>query len=147
MEINKILFTTDFSEGTSHALAYATDLSRKYGAKLHILHVVHNVFIYPGLHIPHGSFDIANKEMEEAAQKALRKVTATACVECKEMESSVIVGIPYEEIIKYSLEHAIDLIVIGSHGRKGLNRAILGSTAESVVRNAHCPVLTVRMPI
>lgn len=147
MEIKKILFTTDFSEGTSHALSYATDMSKKYGSKLHILHVVHNIFIYPGLHIPHGSLDIVNKEMEEAAQKALRKLAASACDECKEIESSVVLGIPYEEILKYALEHDIDLIIIGTHGRKGLNRAILGSTAERVVRNAHCPVLTVRMPI
>jgi len=147
MEIKKILFTTDFSEGTAHALSYALDLSGKYNAKLHVLHVVHNTFIYPGLHIPHSSFDIVKKEMEEAAHKSLRKICASISESCKDVENSVAHGVPYEEILKYAKEHHIDMIVIGTHGRKGLDRAILGSTAERVVRNSHCPVLVVRMPI
>ena len=56
-------------------------------------------------------------------------------------------GIPYEEILKFAAEKGISLIVIGTHGRKGLDRVLFGSTAERVVRNAPCPVLTVRMPI
>jgi len=147
MEIKKILFTTDFSEGTSHALSYALDIANKYGAKLHIFHVVYNSFIYPGLHIPHGSFDIVKKEMEEAANKALRKICASAGESCKDIESSVAHGVPYEEILKYAKEHNFDMIIIGTHGRKGLDRALLGSTAERVVRNSHCPVFVVRMPM
>jgi nucleotide-binding universal stress UspA family protein len=147
MEIKKILFTTDFSEGTPHALSYALDMTAKYGAKLHVLHVVHNSFIYPGLHIPHGSFDIVKQEMEEAAKKALRKVCASISEGCKDLESVVAHGVPYEEILKYAKHNDIDMIVVGTHGRKGLDRAILGSTAERVVRNSHCPVFVVRMPM
>jgi nucleotide-binding universal stress UspA family protein len=146
MEINKVLFTTDFSEGTSHALSYAVDIAKKYDAKLYVLHAVHSGFVYPGLHIPHSSFDIVRKEMEDAAHKALRKVCASASEICKEIESSVAHGVPYEEILKFSQANQIDMIIVGTHGRKGLDRAILGSTAERVVRNAKCPVLVVRMP-
>jgi nucleotide-binding universal stress UspA family protein len=147
MEIKNILFTTDFSEGTSHALAYALEMAKKYDAKLHIFHAIHNTFMYPGLHIPHTSFDILKKEMEEAAQKSLRKVCAAAGESCKLIESSLAHGVPYEEILKFAKAHDIDMIVIGTHGRKGLDRAILGSTAERVVRNSHCPVLVIRMPV
>jgi nucleotide-binding universal stress UspA family protein len=147
MEIKKILFTADFSEATHHAFSYALDLSKKYGAKLFILHVVHNTFIYPGMHIPHDSLDVVNREMEEAARKTLHKLTLSAGDGSRNIESGVLRGVPYEEILKFASSNAIDLIVVGTHGRKGLDRAILGSTAERVVRNATCPVLTVRMPM
>jgi nucleotide-binding universal stress UspA family protein len=147
MEVKNILFTTDFSEGTSHALSYAVDIAKKYDAKLHMVHVVYNAFTYPGLHIPHNSLDIVNKEMEEAAQKALRKICSSVADSCKDIEGSVVFGVPYEEILKFADARHIDLIIIGTHGRKGLDRVLLGSTAERIVRNARCPVLTVRMPI
>jgi nucleotide-binding universal stress UspA family protein len=147
MEIKNILFAADFSEGTSHAMSYAVEMANKFEAKLYMLHVVHNVFIYPGLHIPHGSFDIMNKELDESAQTAMNKLANTVSSSLKDIESSVVHGIPYEEILKFASSNDIGLIIIGTHGRKGLDRAILGSTAERVVRNALCPVLTIRMPV
>jgi nucleotide-binding universal stress UspA family protein len=147
MEIKKILFTTDFSEGTAHAMKYAIGMAKQFGAQLHLLHTVHNIFIYPGLHIPHGSFDVMNKELEESAKKAMQKLCLSIGESCKDITSSVVHGIPYEEILKHASANSIDLIIIGTHGRKGLDRALLGSTAERVVRNAQCPVLTVRMPM
>jgi nucleotide-binding universal stress UspA family protein len=65
-------------------------------------------------------------------------------MDLKDVEYTVIRGIPYEEILKFAEEKNIDLIVIGTHGRKGIDRVLFGSTAERVVRNASCPVLTVR---
>jgi universal stress protein A len=146
MEIKKILFAADFSEGTSHALSYAVELANKFGARLYMLHVVYNVFIYPGMHIPHDSFDIMNKELEQSAQKAMHKLCLSIGDACSNMESSVVHGVPYEEILKFASANKIDLIVTGTHGRKGLDRAFIGSTAERVVRNSHCPVMTIRMP-
>jgi nucleotide-binding universal stress UspA family protein len=147
MEIKKILFTTDFSEGASYALSYAADVAKTYGAKLYLLHVIHDITFSPGMHIPHGSADIMNKELQTSAQKSLEKLRITVCEDFKNIESSVVFGIPYEEILKTATEKGINLIVIGTHGRKGLDRVLFGSTAERVVRNSSCPVLTVRMPI
>ncbi len=147
MEIKKILFTTDFSEGASHSLSYAAEVAKTYGARLYLLHVIQDVAMSPGLHIPHGSIDIVYKEMEANAKKALEKLYVSVCGDYKNSESCVVRGVPYEEILKYASENGIDLIVIGTHGRKGLDRVLFGSTAERVVRNSSCPVLTIRMPI
>jgi nucleotide-binding universal stress UspA family protein len=147
MEIKKILFTTDFSEGASHSLSYAADVAKTYGARLYLLHVIQDVTMSPGLHIPHGSVDIMYTELDANAKKALEKLHFSVCGDYKNSESSVVRGIPYEEILKYADGNGIDLIVIGTHGRKGLDRVIFGSTAERVVRNSSCPVLTIRMPI
>jgi len=146
MEIKKILFAADFSEGTSNALSYAVEFANKFEARLYMLHVVHNVFIYPGMHIPHNSFDIMNRELETSAQKAMNKLCLSIGDACSNMESHVVHGVPYEEILKFASANGIDLIITGTHGRKGLDRAIIGSTAERVVRNSHCPVMTIRMP-
>jgi nucleotide-binding universal stress UspA family protein len=147
MEIKKILFTTDFSEGAAHALSYAVDVAKTYGAKLYLLHVVHDITLSPGMHIPHGSANTMYTELDTSAKKALEKLCITTCEDFKNTEESVVRGIPYEEILKFATEKGINLIVIGTHGRKGLDRVLFGSTAERVVRNSSCPVLTVRMPM
>lgn len=144
MEIKRILFPTDFSEGALNALPYAVDIARSYGAKLYMLHVIYDIATASGLHVPHISVDEMYKELDASARKELEKFGADIIKDIKDIEYSVIRGIPYEEILKFAKEKQIDLIVIGTHGRKGLDRVLFGSTAERVVRNASCPVLTVR---
>ncbi len=144
MEIKKILFPTDFSEGALNALPYAVDLAKNYGAKLHMLHVVYDIATASGLYVPHISVDEMYKELDASAQKELEKFGADKRMDLKDVEYTVIRGIPYEEILKFAEEKNIDLIVIGTHGRKGIDRVLFGSTAERVVRNASCPVLTIR---
>jgi nucleotide-binding universal stress UspA family protein len=146
MKVEKILFPTDFSEGSFHALPYAVDLTKHYNARLYILHVVYDVFKATDTHIPHISADELYKEISEWANKEID----TCCIEeirgLSNVEKVVLKGIPHEEIMKYAAEKQIDMIIIGTYGKKGLERFIFGSTAEKVVRNAPCPVMTVRIP-
>jgi nucleotide-binding universal stress UspA family protein len=144
MEIKRILFPTDFSEGALNALPYAVDMAKNYGAKLYLLHVIYDIATASGLYVPHISVDEMYKELESGARKELEKFGLEARKDLKDVEYTVIRGVPYEEILKFVQEKKIDLIVIGTHGRKGLDRVLFGSTAERVVRNASCPVLTVR---
>lgn len=146
MEIKRILFPTDFSEGALNALPYAVDLAKSYGAKLYMLHVIYDIATASGLYVPHISVDEMYKELDISARKELEKFGLDKRNDVKDVEYTVIRGIPYEEILKFAQEKSIDLIVIGTHGRKGLDRVLFGSTAERVVRNASCPVLTVREP-
>lgn len=146
MEIKKILFPTDFSEGALNALSYAVDLAKNYGAKLYIFHAIYDVVTASGWYVPHISFDEMYKEVESAARKELEKFGLEEKRGLKDIEHIIVKGVPYEEILKFAKENNIDLIVIGTHGRKGLDRALFGSTAERVVRNSTCPVLTVREP-
>lgn len=146
MEIKRILFPTDFSDGALNALPYALDMAKSYGAKLYLLHVIYDIATASGLHIPHISVDEMYKELDASARKELEKFGLEQRRVLKDVEHTVIRGVPYEEILKFAQEKNIDLIVMGTHGRKGLDRVLFGSTAERVVRNASCPVLTVREP-
>lgn len=146
MLIKNILFPTDFSEGALHALPYALDMAKDYSAKLYMLHVIYDVSTASGLYVPHISFDEMYSDLEKSAQKELEKFGYEKLKELKnvEVEYKVMRGIPYEVILKFAEETNIDLIVIGTHGRKGLDHFLFGSTAEKIIRYARCPVLTVR---
>ena len=134
MLTERILFPTDFSEGALHTLSYAADMAKN----------CNDVASASGLYVPHVSFDQMYKDMEKGAQKELEKFGCEELRDLKNVEYTVLRGIPYEVILKFAQEKNIDIIVIGTHGRKGLDRFLFGSTAEKVVRYSPCPVLTVR---
>ncbi len=146
MKVEKILFPTDFSEGSSHALPYAVDLSKHYNARLYILHIIYDIFKATNSHIPHISADELYREMFEWAQKEIENCGIEEIRGLANVEKVVLKGIPYEEIIKFAAKEKVDMIVMGTYGRAGLERFLFGSTAERVVRKAPCPVMTVRMP-
>ena len=144
MLVKSILFPTDFSEGALSALPHAADLARNCGAKLYMLHVVYDIATASGMYVPHVSVDEMYKELEKGALKELQTFGLEERKSIKDVEYSVLRGVPYEEILTFAREKGVDMIVIGTHGRKGLDRFLFGSTAEKVVRYAQCPVLTVR---
>lgn len=146
MEVKRILFPTDFSEGSAHAVPYVADLTKHYGAKVYVVHVVYDIVRSTGWYVPHISLDELYKDIEANAMKELEKSCMEELRGYKEMECRVLKGIPHEEILKFAEDNNIDMIVMGTHSRKGLDRVIFGSTAERVVRNAHCSVLTVGAP-
>lgn len=147
MEMKKILFATDFSEGSKHALPYAVDLAKRYGAKLFFVHVVYDVAQSAGWYVPHISVDEVYKDLEKAAKAELDKTFIDDMRGFKDIEHVVVKGVPYEEITKFAEANKVDMIVIATHGRTGLDRLLFGSTAEQVVRYAPCPVLSVRLPL
>lgn len=146
MNVKKILFPTDFSDGSDNALPYAADMAKHYGAKLYLLHVIQDIAKAAGWHVPHVSLDGLYRDIEKNAAKEMDRYGLEEFRGFKDIERIVVKGTPYEEILKFARENKADLIVIGTHGRKGLDRVIFGSTAEKVVRDAPCPVLSVRLP-
>lgn len=146
MEIKSILFPTDFSEGSAEALKYAVEFSNRYGAKLYVLHVIYDVAKASGFYVPHVSMDAIYKEIQEGAKKELDNFGVNELSGLKNIERIVRTGVPYQEIMNCAVNNKIDIIIIGTHGRTGIDRILFGSTAAQVVRNAPCPVLTVRIP-
>lgn len=146
MKIERILFPTDFSEGALHALHYAVDLTNHYHAKLFILHVVYDINQAVGIHVPHISTEEVFKELNAWAIKEIGTCYIEEIRGLSHVEKKIVQGIPYEEILKFASEEKIDLIVMGTYGRVGIQRLIFGNTAERVVRRAPCPVMTVRVP-
>lgn len=146
MLIRSILLPTDFSECANHALSYATSLARQAGASIICVHVIEPVVPavgYTGLTEPMPMADLS-EQLEESAERELPKIGA--CDECDglEVEEVIAHGDAAAEIVRVAKERGVDLIVIASHGRTGLGRILFGSTAESVVRHAPCPVLVVK---
>ena len=143
----KILTAVDFSENSDFAFEYALTLAKQFQAELTIMHVINEPVDLRGFYVPHISFEQLEKEIEEGAEKMMEKFCQTRMVDYTNYKTTIITGIPYEEIIRKAEETGASLIVLGTHGRTGLDHIIFGSTAERVVRSASCPVLTIRMPV
>lgn len=150
-KFESILVPLDFSDCSREALKHARDLVDKFGSKLHVLHVIHDLSTElpdfgMGLAFPAFLEDLSSKqeELEEAALNALAREVDPAWQKGKHVTLATRQGPPFVEIVRYAREHAIGLIVMGTHGRSGLTHALLGSVTEKVLRKAPCPVLTVR---
>lgn len=144
MEINKILWPTDFSKNSNAALPYVLSLTKKYGAEIHLLYVARDMADYKNwygeltpphiekLHeweIPH-----AEKKMQEICEKDLAG--------CPMFKRHIAVGDPAEEIMNIIEREGVDLVVMATQGRKG--RFHFGSVTEKVVKNSTVPVWTMR---
>lgn len=143
LSIATILCPVDFSEGSARALDYATSMALRFDATLHLLHVRRiDVLVSPdgGLAIPAEALrEIAKAAHDKLASIAEGPKARGAKVEIHDREGS-----PAEEAVALAGSIPADLIVVGTHGRTGLSRLLLGSVAERIVRTSPVPVLTVR---
>lgn len=143
---DKILIAIDFSENSNYAFEYALTLARQFNAQLIIMHVINEPVDLRGFYVPHISFEQLEKEIEAGAISMMEKFCRERLADFPSYQTAIVSGIPYEEIISKSKEIGASLIVLGTHGRTGLDHIIFGSTAERVVRGSSCPVLTIRLP-
>jgi len=141
LRMRSILFPTDFSPCAERAYTHAVHLARRLGAKLHVLSVVYHeddAETSPMSFLPLGSDELA-------AQLGLESSTLPEGDDSLEVINAQLQSTSaWRTILEYVDDHKIDLVVMGTHGRHGLDRLLLGSVAEQVVRRAPCPVLTVR---
>ena len=142
----KILIAVDFSENSAYAFDYALTLAQQFGSHLSIMHVINEPVDLRGFYVPHISFEQLEKEIEAGATTMMEKFCNERLGNFSAYETSIVSGIPYEEILRKAKEIDASLIVLGTHGRTGIDHIIFGSTAERVVRTAACPVLTIRLP-
>jgi len=145
-EIQRILCPTDFSPHSNEATAWAADLAGRYRASITLVHVYQPVsMILPEGFVLKSADDIAEllHSLDRALAEARSELARTA--PGVDIDSVLLQGAPFAEIVRHARESGCDLIVLGTHGRTGLRHALLGSVAEKVVRKAHCPVLTVRL--
>jgi nucleotide-binding universal stress UspA family protein len=138
-----ILVAVDFSPTSEDAFAAAAELSQTYHARLHLVHVV------PDLTMPFAAeaitFDYVTlqRDAKNAAQEQLVAFSARHPIEAALLTTAVVAGPPAREIVQYAKEHAIDLIVLGTHGHGFIDRLLIGSVAERVARQAPSAVLMV----
>jgi nucleotide-binding universal stress UspA family protein len=143
--IKKILAPIDFSEVSNRSLDYAVDLAAQIKAAVWVVHI----YEIPVYAFPEGAIitppDIA-ADLADRAQKSLDAAVAARRDRGVQISGTLTNGGPREEILRLAKEGNVDLIVMGTHGRRGVPRAILGSVAERVIRMSDIPVLTIRGP-
>ena len=148
IQLEKILYPTDFSDVSLHSLVYARALAEQYGAELHCIHVVDEAYQYwismgPDT-VPVGP--VVDDVLKTSTEQMKRFVAEHLADVPFSVSSSVVVGRPFMEIIRQARELPADMIVLSTHGRTGLSHILLGSVAEKIVRKAPCPVLSIRHP-
>lgn len=143
IDLRRILCPVDFSEATPHGVRPAISLATEYGAELYLLHVLD--FPHPHLDALGPSFDVMPyyEEMEAEAGRRLAELVDAEARQFADLNSTVRRGTPFLEIIDFAKDEEIDLVVIPTRGRTGVDRFLFGSVAEKVLRMAPCPVLTI----
>lgn len=144
LTVKTILHPTDFSPRSDQAFQLACSLARDYGAKLILLHIIErSPIIHSGVMMAAPATQSPDDE-RLAVLAELQQLQP--CVPDVNIDRQLFEGEPSGAIIKLAQETAADLIVMGTHGRTGLGRLLMGSVAEKVLRGAPCPVLTIREP-
>jgi universal stress protein A len=145
LAIRSILAPTDFSPHAAVAVRYACELAVRLGASLHLLHILPDVVpVSPDPMLAPAMPPEFFAQSEVKAREALGVILDPAWGEPHSVVTAVHWGAGVEGIVEYAAAHAIDLVVIATHGRTGLRHALLGSVAERIVRESPCPVLTIR---
>jgi nucleotide-binding universal stress UspA family protein len=143
INLKRILVPTDFSESARHALLYGTSFAREYQGELVLLHVVENLTVgYASDLFPVPMAEVFD-EISGYAKAELAKLGAEVKEKGIAVRELVVQGKPSAEIVRVAREETADMIVLGTHGKGMLDKALFGSTAERVIRRAPCPVLTV----
>jgi universal stress protein A len=143
--LNSVLVATDFGETSASALAYGRNLARAFGGRLHVLHAAEKVTATAAAEFYLQDRDELQRAVEEAA--ALRLMALLTADDLKTLGAQPEVRVSSDAartIVEYAKATHVDLIVVGTHGRGGVSRLMMGSVAEKVVRTAPCPVLVVR---
>lgn len=141
LSLKKILVPTDFSAYSNGALDYAATLAKQFGAEIVLVHVIESMY-----YSVTDTFTVVDHlwALETTANALLDNTRAQVAEKNVPVKSRLESGSAAEEILKAAEEEKADLIVMGTRGRTGVSHLLLGSVAEKVVRQASCPVLTVR---
>lgn len=140
---NKILFPVDLSEAAPKIVPYVKLMAEKFESEIHLLFVARVFEYFSGIYVPHPSINQFEDEIVEGAKKKLKEFTEEYFSDLPETKTEVITGDISEEILKYAASNDIGLLIMGTHGRKGLDKVVFGSIAERVSKTSPVPVLLV----
>jgi nucleotide-binding universal stress UspA family protein len=142
LEIKKVLFPCDLTENLSKLLPYVLSIAEKYNSMIYLFHVIDDNPYRWGIP-PHYSVAFDKQKLLSGAEKAMDKVCEEKLQGCPNFNRKIIFGYPATEILKIIKSEGIDLVIMGTHGREGLDHAIFGSVAEKVIRKSPVPVLII----
>ncbi|MFH7320052.1 universal stress protein [Desulfurivibrio sp. D14AmB] len=142
-EFKKILVPVDFSDNSRKILSSAADLAQVFGAELSVVFVVQSFDDYSGFFVPHVPIAQFEEEMVRSAEDKMSSFIKESLPADTAVQTRVLAGDVAETIVEHAARTGIDLIVMGTHGYKGLERVLFGSVAEKVIKTARCPVLSI----
>jgi nucleotide-binding universal stress UspA family protein len=144
IQLKRILVPTDFSDSARHALTYGLSFAKEYDAELVLLHVVETLPVGYATDLFPVPMAEVFQELSAYARKELAALHEEIVAKQVAVRELLRQGRPSTEIVNAARDEVIDMIVLGTHGRGVLDKALFGSTTERVVRHAPCPVLTCR---
>jgi nucleotide-binding universal stress UspA family protein len=139
----KILFPIDFSECSTSVFPFALDLAEKLEARLHMLFVARDISYLKAIDIPGDMLMNSVADVARAGENQMEKFCQKQMGDYSNYETKVAIGNPPDEIVAFADGQDVDLVVMSTHGRKGIDRIAMGSVADYVMKNASMPVLTV----
>ncbi len=143
--VQKILVPIDFSKSTESVFAAAVEQARRFDAELQLLYVVEDLAPYIGISVPHISLDEIERDMLDVAKRKMELFVEEHGEKGVKLDSAVRRGNVAAVITEFAGECDADLIIMGTHGYRGLEKMLLGSVAEKVIKTAPCSVMTVRV--
>jgi len=150
IQYSNILYCSDFSEEAEMAFHHAVDFCQRYGARLHLLHVLHSGYKYMrhvvDEYVEPEREKTVDQELMAKAEADLRARYGDRLEKCNQATFTVKVGVPFVEIVRFARENKVDFIVMGASGSSDLDKQTFGSTVENVARRAHCHVMAIRNP-
>lgn len=145
MDITKILIPTDGSDCSMRAAEYGVEIARRLGAKITVVYVIDTVVLDEEYaFFKEDEREEIERKLKQAGQRYIDYVHGLAEKEGVKADFLLAKGIPFEQVVHLAEESNIDLIVMGSHGRRGTERILIGSVAERVIEYSSCPVLVVK---
>ncbi len=142
-QVQKILFPIDLTEKIDPLLPWVTTMVKKFDATLVVLFVTQDLASFTSFYMPHPNIKSMQEEAMKAAQQKMAEIRQGVFKDFPKVETLVVQGAPADKILEVAQKEGVDLIIMGTHGRKGLERAIFGSVCDKVVRNSKIPVLTI----
>jgi nucleotide-binding universal stress UspA family protein len=142
-QVQKILFPIDFASNFETLVPWVSTFAAKFDATVYVLFVAQDLAHFATFYVPHGNIEEFQQQAIASAKKRMAAVVEEFSKKFPKMETRVELGSPAEKILAFAQKEKIDMIVMGAHGRAGLEKAIFGSVANKVIKSAPCPVLAV----
>jgi nucleotide-binding universal stress UspA family protein len=142
-QVQKILFPIDFASHFETLVPWVATFADKFGATVCVLFVAQDLSNFTTFYVPHGNIQSFQEEALRSARKRMAAAVEEFFKKFPKLETRVELGAPAAKILEVAKKEKVDLIIMGAHGRKGLDKAIFGSVADKVVQAAPCPVVTI----
>jgi len=142
-KFKNILFPVDLSESSNIIVSYVKGVGEAFASKIHLLFVARVLQYFTDVYVPAPSIIQFENEIINGAQKRLHEFAGEHFKTYKDVQTTVVSGDPAEQILNYIIEQHIDLVIMGTHGRKGVEKILFGSVADRVVKTSQVPVMVV----